>query len=581
MVKKILLAAIILLYITFSIFAAFVGVEKILDRYSPSVEIIQYFSGDGTELVIEDTLIEGFVPPVVSGGELLLPFDIVKEFIDPTIFLDTGGRVVTVTTSDRVIRMNSENMESYVNMEPFVIDFSARYIDKVLYIPVLVFSEIFKIEIEYNEEHDVVLIDFLKNFNHVGYVSPVVETTDDEGIQRTAGVVDEVALRSAKSAKAPLYRYIHEDGEEVDVYEIWGEWARIRTKEGIVGFVETRFLESSVEYNEVEIDLIRRNPDEPDRIVLAWQYIYETTPPAGDFIESDEITVYSPTWFTVIDAEGNMESRADMPYVEKVRELNSAVWPLVNNTFNNIEMTSAILNNPDARDNVIRQLMAYAQLYELDGFNIDFENIYLRDRDAYTQFIRELMPYAREMGLVVTVDAGVPNGSDNYSLCYDHAELSMTADYIMVMTYDQHWASSPVAGSQAQLSWVEEMINQTLELVEPDRLILGIPFYTRIWKEENNRVRNVMTPGMERVQEILDEKSAYVNWDEESGQYYGSYYEEGAKYMMWIEDPVSVGLKAGLSVDYDLRGVAVWQLSLGVEEAWESIGNVLDERGNR
>jgi spore germination protein YaaH len=86
---------------------------------------------------------------------------------------------------------------------------------------------------------------------------------------------------------------------------------------------------------------------------------------------------------------------------------------------------------------------------------------------------------------------------------------------------------------------------------------------------------------MERVQEIIDEKSAYVNWDEESGQYYGSYYEEGAKYMMWIEDPVSVGLKARLSVDYKLRGVAVWQLSLGVEEAWESIGNALDEGGSR
>ncbi len=582
MIKKILFAAIIVLYVALSVLAAFVGVEKILDKYSPSDEIVPFFNYGETGLIIEDKLIEGQSQPIIRDGEILLPFDTVKEYIDPTVFKDNEGRVVTVTSEDRVIRMYSLEMEAYVNMEPIILDFTSRFIDDVLYLPVVTFSEIFEIDVSYIEESDAVIIDFWKNYVNMGFVSPYVTiSNEDEGssVTRNKKISDGVAIRREPSLKSPLYRKIGEDGEEVTVYNIDGNWARIRTFEGIIGYVETRFLESAVRSNDVTIDLVRRIAGEPERIVLAWQYIYKTTPPIEEFISHEEITVYSPTWFTVIDAEGNIENKADTPYVNMVKELDSAIWPLVNNTFNDIEMTSAVLNNPIARDNIIRQLMAYAQLYRLDGFNIDFENIYLKDKDVYTQFIREIMPYAREMGLVVTVDVGVPGGSDNYSLCYDHGELSRTADYIMVMTYDQHWASSPVAGSQAQLSWVEEMIDLTLETVKPEKLILGIPFYTRIWQETDGKVRNITTPGMDQTAEIIGKKEAYVKWDEESGQYYASYYEDGSTYKMWIEDAVSVGLKAELSLEYGLRGVAVWQLPLGNDSAWESIGRALDGKG--
>ena len=78
------------------------------------------------------------------------------------------------------------------------------------------------------------------------------------------------------------------------------------------------------------------------------------------------------------------------------------------NAFNDIEGTSIILSSTELRHNVIRQILAYAALYDLDGINLDFENIYLKDRDAYTQFVREISPLLREQGLVVSVAVGVP-----------------------------------------------------------------------------------------------------------------------------------------------------------------------------
>ncbi len=582
MVKKILLVMIIIVYLISVIFAAFISIDRIIDKYSTEDKVVAFFESGKINLLIEDELINSKAPPVINGNEIFIPFDIVKKYIDSTIYKEADGSVVTVTSGDKVIRMKDGELQAYVNMEPVELDMTARYIDNVLYVPVVIFSEIFKIEAVYNEGSNVVIIDYLKNYEHRGVVNPQIsvetETADGVTIKKKTTAQKTVAVRSGKSIKNPIYKEIGKSGESVDVYTIEGAWAKIRTVEGIVGYVETRFLTSEINYEELTVNLIRRTPDELEDIILAWQYIYKTTPPVEEFMEFSEINVYSPTWFTITDTEGTLESRADMPYVEKVHELGARIWPLLSNTFNDIDMTSAILNNPDSRDNIIRQILSYAQLYEFDGINLDFENIYLKDRDAYTQFVRELMPYARDMDLKISVDVGVPGGSDNYSLCYDHENLSKEADYIMVMTYDQYWASSPVAGSQAQLQWVSDMLELTLLYVNPDKLIVGLPFYTRMWRDTDGVVKNYKTLGIDDTLEFINEKEIEMVWDEESGQYFATYTEEGSVYKMWIEEKESLVLKTDLVKEFDLRGVAAWQLSLGNEDAWKGIGESLSER---
>jgi len=582
MLKKILLFIIIAAYLISVIFVAYISIDRIIDKYSTEDEVVAFFDSSKINLLIEDKLINSTAPPIINGSEIFIPFDIVKKYIDSTIYKEADGSVVTVTSGDKVIRMKDSDLQAYVNMEPVELDMTARYINNVLYVPVVIFSEIFKVEAVYNEEYNVVIIDYLKNYEHKGTVSPQIsiETKTNDGLitKKKTTSLKTVAVRSGKSIKKPIYKEIGESGETVDVYAIEGAWAKIRTSEGIVGYVETRFLTSSISYKELTVNLIRRTPDELEDIILAWQYIYKTTPPVEEFMQFNEINVYSPTWFTVTDAEGTLESRADMPYVEKVHEIGARIWPLLSNTFNDIDMTSAILNNPNSRDNVIRQILSYAQLYELDGINLDFENIYLKDSDAYTQFVRELMPYARDMGLKISVDVGVPGGSDNYSLCYDHENLSKEADYIMVMTYDQHWASSPVAGSQAQLQWVSDMLELTLLYVNPDKLLVGLPFYTRMWRDTDGVVKNHKTLGIDNTLEFINEKGIEMVWDEESGQYFATYTEEGSVYKMWIEEKESLVLKTDLVKEFGLRGVAAWQLSLGNEDTWKGIGESLSER---
>ncbi|MCK9907282.1 glycosyl hydrolase family 18 protein, partial [Frankia sp. Cpl3] len=80
-------------------------------------------------------------------------------------------------------------------------------------------------------------------------------------------------------------------------------------------------------------------------------------------------------------------------------------------------------------------------------------------------------------------DVTIKSSSDRWSRFYDRAALAKVVDYMMVMTYDEYWASSPVAGSVASLPWVEKGLQGVLEEVPNEKLILGVPFYTRLWKE--------------------------------------------------------------------------------------------------
>lgn len=560
--RKLFMMVIPLLFACLATALAFWTIRVIRDRYTPETRKEVFFQPGIVHLVFEGIHVTQYPPPIPMGGEVLLPFDMVKEFIDPTLFYDGERAKITITTPDKLIRLANEELEAFVNLEPFLLDASARYVDGVLYLPVMVFREIFRIDVQFLEEEQVVIVDRWKNYRHEGVL-----------------LGEDAIIRKGPTIKHPVFKVYDPEDNRVLVLGSYGLWTKVRTRTGIIGYVETRFLHTSIRTVRLEIELIREVPRRPNPVVLAWQYIHRVTPPPETMQQLPAINVLSPTWFTVISADGTLNNRADLSYVHRARELGYQVWPLINNTFRDIEMTSAFLNDTNAREHIIRQLLAFAALYDFEGINVNFENIFLADRNVLTQFMRELRPLAKLQNLVVSIAVGVPDGSETYSLCYDHRALGEISDYVMVMTYDQHWSTSPVAGSQAQLSWVENRLRRTLEMVDPAKLILGIPFYTRIWEIRGSAVRNIRTVGIDAARSIIARENARVIWDVASGQYVVSYERDGALYRFWMEEETSIGLKAGLAKKYGLAGVAVWELSLGNQQAWNAIAESLSGIG--
>ncbi|MDO9534165.1 MAG: glycosyl hydrolase family 18 protein [Bacillota bacterium] len=284
------------------------------------------------------------------------------------------------------------------------------------------------------------------------------------------------------------------------------------------------------------------------------------------------INVISPTWFHLRDEEGNLTNLADSSYVNWAHGKGYQVWALVSNNFDR-DLTAAVLRSSEKRERVIDQLLAFSALYNLDGINVDFENMYPEDRDNLTQFMRELAPLAREQGLVLSIDVTFISGNLYWSLIYDRAALADAADYIIVMAYDEHWGTSPVAGSVASLPWVERGLQRVLREVPADKLILGLPLYTRLWEIEylEGGAEKVASRayGMDRIQNILAEEGVQPVFNEESGQNYASFDRGDRHYKVWVEDLISLESRIDLAEKYGLAGVAAWRRGFESEEVWE------------
>ncbi|MCQ5261486.1 glycosyl hydrolase family 18, partial [Mediterraneibacter faecis] len=54
------------------------------------------------------------------------------------------------------------------------------------------------------------------------------------------------------------------------------------------------------------------------------------------------------------------------------------------------------------------------------------------------------------------------------------------SDYLEIMAYDEHTEGSYEAGSVASISYLQDGIEKTLKKLSADKVIAGIPFFTRL-----------------------------------------------------------------------------------------------------
>jgi len=529
--------------------------------YITSIWTQNPYTEDRNYLIIGSEIITDVEEPLIEDGYILLSFKTIKKYLDPNAYWDEKLEKVVFTTKDKLITMKTDKLTAMVNQKPMDLNMPAKIADGTPYIPIEFLSDMLNIHVKLATD-SIAVIDFAKDKVITG------ELLKDRKLKRDSTMF------------SPYVTETLHQGDEVRVFEQSGDWYKVRTEDGIFGYIESKYLRI---YEEPVTELKPQEPaiepfkPEKGKINMVWEHVIKKNPDVSKLKAMEGLDIVSPTWFAVVDGEGNVANNADMEYVEWAHKNGYQVWGLASNDFNP-DITHEFLNNTDTREKIISQLLVYAKLYKLDGINIDFENIYIKDRDMLTQFMRELYPLCREQGLTLSMDVTFISASTNWSQCYDRKALAEAVDYMAVMAYDQHWASSPTAGSVAQYKWVENNLKRILEQVPAEKVILGMPFYTRLWEEEKVDEKVKVTSkalSMAGIQKILDEKKPDIVWDEESGQHYAQYTDSGKTYKVWIEDADSINLKSSLVYKYNLAGAAAWRRGFETENIWPVIAQNL------
>ena len=208
----------------------------------------------------------------------------------------------------------------------------------------------------------------------------------------------------------------------------------------------------------------------------------------------------------------------------------------------------------------------------LDGINLDFESITEEQAPHYIQFVRELSIACRNQGIVFSIDDPVPT----YSKHYDRTEQGIVADYVIIMGYDEHYVGSD-AGSVASLSYERDGITGTLENVPKEKIISGIPFYTRLWKTNASGEVSSEAIGMDKADQILSDYKVTAGWSSETSQDYAEFTDEDGNFcQIWLENEASIEEKMKLVQEYGLAGVAEWKLGFERSSIWDVIAKYVN-----
>lgn len=486
-------------------------------------------------------------------GQYYLSYDYIKENIDPNIKFSNDTVVFNNSVGMREYKVNEKI--GYVNGEGIELRDTVIEKEGKILIPIEGFIYDYPVDFRYVEENNLLLLDFKNKEHQLGY--PEGNGTN---------------MRESNSTSSPIVKKVGPE-DLMYVYDNVDGWYQVRLKDGYLGYIREDLLKNIGA--ESALEKIERVSNKP--LNLVWDYTYG--PQSDDSVANiryiNGINVICPTWFSIKDGKGEVIDRGRKDYVEKYNALGIDVWAYLDNSFDG-DITHDALSNPESRKYTIDRLINLCKKYGLKGVNIDFEQYRIDDRDNVTTFMEELYPRCKEEGLIVSIDVTPQISKDVTKEPYDRAKLALYSDYVIVMTYDQHWGSSEKAGSVAQYKWVEGNLNNLFRSIPKERLVLGMPLYSRYWTTENGKTSS-KTVSMAQVNQIVASRGLTPTWDEESKQKYIEFEDNKALKQIWIEDGESLKWKTTLCLKYNLAGVASWRKDFETMDVWDTIGTVLNK----
>lgn len=542
---------------------AILGVAwNIIDRYIPSKTVIdatEYFEVENegeAAIVLKDHIEER--KALESDGRIYVAYELVKEGLNDHFYRDASGSQTILTTAEDIIKI-PDNSAEYTTISG---NGSMPYAIAVT-----------------QGEDCYLALDFVQQYTDITYTQMenparvVIQGGTETRI--LAEVIKEEAVRLGEGIKEPILM-TPVVGDTLTVLEQGETWTKVLTSDGFIGFVRNKRIDNVREetftssFQAPEYTSLHKDYG----INLVWHQITSQESNAAfetDMQEVSGVNVVSPTWFSISTNAGDITSLANADYVAQAHAKGMEVWGLLDNFSADIS-TLEILSNTASREWLIQQLLTEAMTYQLDGINIDIESLQEEAAECYIQFMRELSVHCRKAGLVLSVDVPPPY---EFNAHYNRAALGEVVDYVIVMGYDEHYVGTE-PGSVASLSFERDGITGTLQSVPKEKIISGIPFYTRLWKTDSAGEVSSDAIGMNVADEILAGYQVKANWSQDHSQDYAEFTdEEGNFCQIWLENEASIEEKMKLVQEYKLAGAAAWKLGLERASIWEIISKYL------
>ena len=492
-----------------------------------------------------------------------MPAAVAMQYMDERIFVDSKEKSLSYATEQGILVAAPDKQEYLLGKD-----------DKKAEIPIL------------SEQNGslYVSLDFIQTVascSYKEYKDPdrIVVLSDRNKEYLFATTAEDIRVRTGPNKK---YDYLTEVPEGVRVIvnedvKQENEYQSVSTLDGITGYIPTDSIEktekSKWKFEKTPVSFEQEKLGKT--VCLGWHQVTTsagsgTLPASADW--SSKMNVLSPTWFALSDNKGNFTSIANTGYVAQAHDKGFQVWGLINDFDKKIKLNK-ILGRTSVRTKLVNSLVAAAIQYDLDGINIDFENVKKNSASAYLQFLRELTVKCHANDLIVSVDNYTPA---SYNAYYNLEEQGRIVDYVILMAYDEYYAGGGESGPVSSLTFVENGVEGMVRRVPKERVVVALPFFSRLWKETEKKSGEVSATspgayGMSGAESLVRANDAVAKWEDATGLYFAQWRSGGATYKIWLEDEASLEKKLGIATAQKVAGVAFWKLGFERAITWSTI----------
>lgn len=513
-----------------------------------------------TNLVINNKNVTGNLKNdvLIEDDKVYLSQQDIKNFFDKYIYKEEETNQIITTYNEKIAEIGFKENAITINGSKKQIYAHAIEKDGTTYLPISEMKEVYDIQLENIKDTKIVTMDSLDREQKKAVV------TDDLSVKASTNLISKTVDRIKKE-------------DYIIVISSNNGYTRIRTENGKLGYVKSDKLSNEITVREAK----EKERQIEGKINLTWDYFSKFgSAPNREGTNIEGVNVVSPAFF-YLDDDGKLQENvgdAGESYIKWAHNNGYKVWPMVSNAEAGLKVTSKIMNSYKARQELIEDIVDKCKKYKIDGINVDFENMKQEDKDLYSRFIIELTPRLKEKGIVTSVDVTAPDGGETWSMCFDRHVIGDVADYIVFMAYDEYGVSSTKPGTTAGYDWVKLSLNKFLQTEEIDsgKIILAIPFYTRVWTTNSEGKTTSKTVTMKNTYSVIPEGTE-KQWNDELKQNYVEYMDGEDKKQIWIEDLDSLKAKLSLIKENNLAGVGSWQKGMESDEVWAMLKKELNQ----
>lgn len=301
---------------------------------------------------------------------------------------------------------------------------------------------------------------------------------------------------------------------------------------------------------------------------------------------ADKLNTIYPEWFFIDTINFKLQTRIDIAGLEIMKQNKLSVQPIFNNFHSNksnpaagffdSKLAHVLFTNSEVRKNIIQQIVDTLTHYQLQGLNVDLENLNEKTNEPFTSFQMELYNALHNKNMILSMDVQAMNED------YDLVKLDKYNDYFILMAYDQYSDLKSGPGPISSQKWIEEQLSWMDDKINADKIILGVAGYGRDWTEDEDG-KSVVDMTYTEIINRAKFANAVIDFDNDTYNLHYTYIEPATdsiaevKHNIWFIDAATTFNTLRFSSDYSTAGTALWHLGGEDPRIWKFYGRDLSK----